>query len=204
MKRIILAALVALSINLVNAQTKKPVATSSAKATPTKAGLAPKIGYIFEDYIFENYKEVKKLDEGIKKKQDVYQETFNKMAIEYQTLFLDYQNSLKNIDTLTTEKLNEKLRKVQEVKTASENYQREAEKDLQQYTGDGVSRIKKEIRIAAEAVAKEKGLKYVFTRNKADGPMTSNRVVLFAGDKGLGNISDAILLKLGSPVAVKK
>ena len=204
MKRIILAALVALSINLVNAQTKKPVATSSAKATPTKAGLAPKIGYIFEDYIFENYKEVKKLDEGIKKKQDVYQETFNKMAIEYQTLFLDYQNSLKNIDTLTTEKLNEKLRKVQEVKTASENYQREAEKDLQQYTGDGVSRIKKEIRIAAEAVAKEKGLKYVFTRNKADGPMTSNRVVLFAGDKGLGNISDATLLKLGSPVAVKK
>jgi Skp family chaperone for outer membrane proteins len=204
MKRIILAAFVALSINVVNAQTKKPAAKTPAKATSVKVGTAPKIGYIFEDYIFENYKEVKKLDEDIKKKQDTYQETYNKMAIEYQTLFLDYQNSMKNLDSLTTEKLNEKLKKVQEVKSASENFQREAEKELQQFTGDGVVRIKRNIKSAAEAIAKEKGLKYVFTRNKADGPMTSNRVVLFAGDKGMGNISDAVLVKIGSPVVIKK
>jgi Skp family chaperone for outer membrane proteins len=204
MKRIILAALVALSINSVNAQTKKPAAKTPAKAATTKPGVSPKIAYIFEDYIFENYKEVKKLDEDIKKKQEVYQESFNKMAIEYQTLYLDYQNSMKNLDSLTTEKLNEKLKKVQEIKSASENYQREAEKDLQQFTGDAVVLIKSNIKTAAQAVAKEKGLKYVFTRNKSDGPMTSNRVVLYAGDKGLGNISDAVLIKLGSPVIVKK
>jgi Skp family chaperone for outer membrane proteins len=132
MKRIILAALVALSINFVNAQTKKPATKTPAKTTSAKVGTGPKIGYIFEDYIFENYKEVKKLEEDIKKKQDTYQETYNKMAIEYQTLYLDYQNSMKNLDSLTTELLNEKLRKVQEVKSASENFQREAEKELQQ------------------------------------------------------------------------
>lgn len=204
MKSIILAALVAISINVVNAQTKKPAAKTPVKTTAVKAGISPKIGYIFEDYIFENYKEVKKLDEDIKKKQETYQETYNKMAIEYQTLYLDYQNSMKNLDSMTTERLNEKLKKVQEVKSASENFQREAEKELQQFTGDGVVRIKANIKTAAEAVAKEKGLKYIFTRNKADGPMTSNRVVLFAGDKGLGNISDAVLAKMGSPILPKK
>ncbi len=204
MKRIILAALVALSINIVNAQTQKPAAKIPVKTATVKAGVSPKIGYVFEDYIFENYKEVKKLDEDIKKKQDAYQSTYNSMAIEYQTLFLDYQNSMKNLDSLTTEKLNEKLKKVQEVKTASENFQRETEKELQQFTGDAVVRIKTNVKTAATAVAKEKGLKYVFTRNKADGPMTSNRVVLYAGDKGLGNISNAVLAKLGSPTAVKK
>ncbi len=204
MKRIILTALVALSINFVNAQTKKPATKTPAKATSVKVGTGPKIGYIFEDYIFENYKEVKKLDEDIKKKQDTYQETYNKMAIEYQTLYLEYQNSMKNLDSMTTERLNEKLRKVQEVKSASENFQREAEKELQQFTGDGVVRIKTSIRTTAEIVAKEKGFKYIFTRNKSDGPMTSNRVVLYAGDKGLGNISDAVLARMGSPVVVKK
>lgn len=204
MKRIILTALLALSINFVNAQTKKQATKIPAKATSVKVGTGPKIGYIFEDYIFENYKEVKKLDEDIKKKQDTYQETYNKMAIEYQTLYLDYQNSMKNLDSMTTERLNEKLRKVQEVKSASENFQREAEKELQQFTGDGVVRIKTSIRTTAEIIAKEKGFKYIFTRNKSDGPMTSNRVVLYAGDKGLGNISDAVLARMGSPVVAKK
>lgn len=204
MKRIILTALLALSINVVNAQTKKPAAKTPAKSATAKPGVALKIGYIFEDYIFENYKEVKKLDEDIKKKQESYQETYSKIANEYQTLYSNYQASMKNLDSMTTEKLNEKLKKVQEVKSASENFQREAEKELQQFTGDGVVRIKTNIKIAAEAVAKEKGLKYVFTRNKSDGPMTSNRVVLYAGDKGLGNISDAVLIKLGSPAIAKK
>jgi len=29
-------------------------------------------------------------------------------------------------------------------------------------------------------------------------------VVLYAGDKGAGNISDAVLARMGSPVVVKK
>jgi Skp family chaperone for outer membrane proteins len=204
MKRIILSALIALSINFVNAQTKKPAAKTPVKSATVKPGVAPKIGYIFQDYIFENYKEVKKLDEDLKKKQESYQESYSKLAIEYQTLYTEYQASMKNLDSMTTEKLNEKLKKVQEVKSASENFQREAEKELQQFTGDGVVRIKTNIKTAAEAVAKEKGIKYVFTRNKSDGPMTSNRVVLYVGDKGLGNISDAVLIKLGSPAIAKK
>jgi Skp family chaperone for outer membrane proteins len=205
MKSIVLTAFVALTINFANAQTKKPVSKTPAKLTLSKSSAtSQKMGYIFEDYIFDHYKEVKKLDVEIKNKQEVYQQTFNKMAIEYQTLYLDYQNSMKNLDSLTTEMLNTKLKKVQEVKTASENYQRETEKELQQFTGDAVFRIKTNIRTAAEAVAKEKGLKYILTRNKADGPMTANRVVLYAGDKGLGNISDAVLAKLGSQAPAKK
>jgi Skp family chaperone for outer membrane proteins len=65
-------------------------------------------------------------------------------------------------------------------------------------------RIKANIKTTAETIAKEKGFKYIFTRNKSDGPMTSNRVVLYAGDKGAGNISDAVLARMGSPVVSKK
>ena len=208
MKRILLGILFITITSLSFGQTKKPAAKpaatkSAAKPNATKGGSNFKLAYIYEDYIFENYTEVKKLDEEIKKKQATYQENFNKMAIEYQTVYLDYQNSMKTLDSLTTEKLNEKLKKVQEIKGASENYQREAEKDLQQFTGDGVQKIKKAIYEAAKAVSKEKGYGYVFNRNKSDGPMTPSRVVLYAGDKGTGNISDAVLAKLGSPVVKK-
>lgn len=206
MKLIYIACTFFLITTLGFGQTKKtlPAKTQPAKASPAKAVPSKfKLAYIFEDYIFENYSAVKKLDTDLKKKQETYQDSFNKMAIEYQTVYLDYQNSMKRLDSMTTEKLNEKLKKVQELKGVSENFQREAEKELQQSTGDGIQKIKLAIYEAAKAVAKEKGYGYVFTRNLADSPMTPNRVVLYAGDKGAGNISDAVLAKLGSPVIKK-
>ena len=203
MKRIFLSALLVFTFLSAISQTKKPAAKKPvAKASAKTTG--QKFAYIFEDYIYENYKAVKQLDEDIKKKQEAYQESFNKLAIEYQTLYLDYQTSIKNIDSLTTEKLNEKLKKVQESKSASESFQREAEKEMQQFTGDSIMKIRQEVKTASEQVAKEKGLHFVFTRNKSDGPMTNGRVILYAGDKGTGNISDAVLAKLGSPVQARK
>ncbi|MCP9769343.1 OmpH family outer membrane protein [Lacihabitans sp. LS3-19] len=203
MKRILLSTLLALTFLSAISQTKKP-ATKKPSAKVSSSTSAQKFAYIYEDYVYENYKAVKKLDEDLKQKQEAYQESFNKMAIEYQTLYIDYQTSIKNIDSLTTEKLNEKLRKVQETKTASENFQREAEKELQQYTGDAIMKIRQEVKTAAEQVAKEKGLHFVFSRNKSDGPMTSGRVILYAGDNGTGNISDIVLAKLGSLVQAAK
>ena len=76
------------------AQTKPK---TPVKANPvSKSTNTFKIGYIFEDYIFENYEEVKKIDEVIKKKQTDFQEAYNIMAIDYQTKYLEYQNSMKN------------------------------------------------------------------------------------------------------------
>jgi len=202
MKRIILSTLLVLIFISAMGQSPKPAAKKPvAKASTRTSG--QKFAYVYEDYIYENYKAVKQLDEDLKKKQGAYQESFDKMAKEYQILYLDYQTSIKNLDSLTTEKLNEKLKKVQEIKVASDNFQREAEKELQQYNGDAIMNIRQKVKTSAEQVAKEKGLHFVFSRNKSDGPMTPGRVILYAGDKGTGNISDAVLAKLGSPVIKK-
>ena len=202
MKRIILSTLLVLIFIPAISQTQKTAAKKSV-ATASTSTASQKFSYIYEDYIYENYKAVKQLEEDLIKKQNAYQESFDKMAKEYQILYLDYQNSIKNLDSLTTEKLNEKLKKVQEIKIASDNFQREAEKELQQYKGDAIINIRQQVKASAEQVAKEKGIHFVFSRNKSDGPMTPGRVILYAGDKGTGNISDAVLARLGSPVTKK-
>ncbi|MCP9769242.1 OmpH family outer membrane protein, partial [Lacihabitans sp. LS3-19] len=93
MKRILLSTLLALTFLSAISQTKKP-ATKKPSAKVSSSTSAQKFAYIYEDYVYENYKAVKKLDEDLKQKQEAYQESFNKMAIEYQTLYIDYQTSI--------------------------------------------------------------------------------------------------------------
>jgi outer membrane protein len=194
MKKIFALAILLVVSNSVFSQTKKSAKTAPASTTTTGF----KIGYIFEDYIFEKANMVKELDSLIKGKQEFFQDNYNKLALEYQTKYLDYQNSLKNLDTLTTETLNARLKKVQEIKSASENYQRQAEKEFQALTGEGVMKIKEEILEAAKIVAKEKGYGFVLSRNKSDGPMSPNRVILYAGDAGKGDLSDLVIAKMNA------
>ena len=200
MKKIILSFLIALISFSSFSQTKKPATTTQAKAKSTNGF---KWAYIYEDYVFDNYNKVKTLDSEVKKKQEIYQEAFNKMALEYQTKNLDYQNSMKNLDSMTTEKLNAKLKNVQEIKSATEAFQRETEKEIQQMIGDGILKIKEDIKKTAEKVANQKGYKFVILRNKNESLM-SGKMILYAGDGGRDNISDAVLAALGSPVAAKK
>ncbi|MBK6979441.1 MAG: OmpH family outer membrane protein [Cytophagaceae bacterium] len=200
MKNYILGLLIVLVSITAFSQTKKPAQSNQPKA---KVANGFKWAYIYEDYIFEKYNLVKTLDAEVKKKQEAYQETFNKMALEYQTKNLEYQSSMKNLDSMTTEKLTAKLKSVQEIKEASENFQREAEKEIQMMIGDGIVKIKENIKKTAEIVANQKGYKFVILRNKNENLMTG-KTVLYAGDGGRDNISDAVLAALGSPVGAKK
>ena len=167
-------------------------AFSQAKKTTT--------AYIFEDYVFENYNGVKKLNEEIEKKKESFQTEFNKLALEYQTANLAYQEGMKNIASETSESLNANLKKVQGIKEAAENYQRESEKDLQGFIGENITRVKTEIKEAATAAAKTKGITYTFTRNKGDNAMNPYRVVLFADDAKTVNLSDDVLKILNAKV----
>lgn len=156
------------------------------------------VGYIFEDYIFENYVGVKKLNEEFQKKQETFQTEFNKIALEYQEANAKYQESMQNIASETSESLNTKLKKVQELRAAAENQQKEAEKQLQEFMGISIARVKGEIKVAAETVSKQKGLQYVLSRNKADTPMSPYRVVLYTKDSAVPNISDDVLKLLNA------
>ncbi len=167
-------------------------AFSQAKKTTT--------AYIFEDYVFENYNGVKKLNEEIEKKKEAFQTEFNKLALEYQTANLAYQQGMQNIASETSETLNANLKKVQGIKEAAENYQRESEKDLQGFIGENIARVKTEIKEAATVVAKTKGITYTFTRNKGDNAMNPYRVVLFADDSKTINLSDDVLKILNAKV----
>lgn len=182
MKKYILAAVVILSSSGLMAQNKKTTA------------------YIFEDYIFENYNGVKKLNAEIEKKQEGFETEFNKIALEYQTANLAYQESLKDISKATTESLNTSLKKVQEIKEAAENYQRESEKQLQEFIGINIVKFKEEIKAATKEVTATKGILYVFSRNKADTPLSTSRVILFADDTKTQNISDDVLKVLNAKV----
>lgn len=162
-------------------------------ALASTAQTSTKVAYIFEDYVFENYEKVKKLNEDIKIKQEGFQTEFNKLALEYQQANADYQNSMKDITNATSESLNGKIKKVQEVREAAENYQRESEKSLQEFIGQNITVIKDEILVATNKVSKSKALTYIFKRNKADNPMTPGRVVLFVDEAKTLNVSDDVL-----------
>ena len=151
------------------------------------------VAFIYDDYVFENFEGVKRVNAEIAERQEFYQNEFNKIALEYQNSNLDYQNSLKNITTETTESINEKLKKVQQLKESAENYQREAEKGMQELIGRHSTEINTKIRVAAEKVAKTRGFAYVFTKNKNDNPMNPGRILLYALDNKAVNISDDVL-----------
>lgn len=183
----------------------KPKAPVKAKPV-SKSTNNFKIGYVFEDYIFENYEEVKKMDVVIKKKQTDFQEAYNVMAIDYQTKYLEYQESMKNLDSMTTEKLNDKLKNVQNIKARADDFQRQSEKEIQGLTGDGIAKMKENINDALKLVAKEKNYPFVLNRNKTESLYRGDKKVLYYNDKGMHNLSDAVLMKLGSkpPVPVAK
>ncbi len=203
--RIVLTFFLLASFITVSFAQLKPKAPVKAKPV-SKSTNNFKIGYIFEDYIFENYEEVKKMDVVIKKKQTDFQEAYNVMAIDYQTKYLEYQNSMKNLDSMTTEKLNDKLKNVQNIKASADDFQRQSEKEIQSLTGDGIAKMKANINDALKLVAKEKNYPFVLNRNKTESLYRGDKMVLYYNDKGMHNLSDAVLIKLGSkpPVSVAK
>jgi outer membrane protein len=188
------------------AQNKKPASKSTAAkpAAVSQNTSSFKIGYVYEDYILENYKELEKLEAQIEEKQKALQEDYNKIAIEYQTAFIDYQNSMKNLDSVTTEMLTAKLKNVQDLKAKGEDFQRESEKTLQSLTGDGINQVKADLQKAISEVAKEKKYPYVLRRNKTESLLRGDKMVLYYNDKNAHDLSDAVIVKLGSKPPVKK
>ncbi len=177
----------------------------SSKAKPkAKAESGFKIGYIFEDYIFENYHELKRLDTLVQMRKKLAQDNYNNLAISYQTKYLAYQKSLTNLDSVTTETLNVKLKEVQSLKSEAEEFQKNAERDLQLFINESVQKVKVDIAEAAKVVAKAKNYPWVLYRNANESLMQGNKMVLYYNDKGAHNLSDAVLVSLGSKVPAKK
>lgn len=158
----------------------------------------PKIGYVYEDYVTINLKEVKDLQNEVGSKREEFAKELQTRNLAYQEKFAAYQQSLKNINGLTTESLNASLKEVQDLKKATEEYQKTAESALETIIQTKYKDIREKLEDAIKKVAAEKGYKFVFRRNADPNNRESTPVLLYANDNGKDDLSDAILIKLGS------
>ncbi len=163
-----------------------------------------KIGYAYEDYIFSNLKETKALQDSLTAEQKRFQAQYDLKAQDYQTKYEAYQAAMKDVSNLTSEQLNAKLKEVQGLQQAIGEFQKKFESDYQQKADNAVTAIRSKIIAIMNEVAKSKGYTHVFRRNYDNSVGESNPVLLYANDNGADNISDAVILKLGSTPPTKK
>jgi Skp family chaperone for outer membrane proteins len=157
-----------------------------------------KIGYVYDDYVMMNLKEIKDLQTEVSTKREEFAKQLQAKNLAYQEKFAAYQQSLKDITGLTTESLNASLKEVQELKKDTEEYQNTAETALETLIQTKYNEIRTKVNDATKKVAAEKGYKIVFRRNADAANRESTPVLLYANDNGKDNLSDAILIKLGS------
>lgn len=162
-----------------------------------------KIGYVYDDYIMVNYHQVKALQTEVSNKRDELTKQLEEKNNAYQERYAKYQASLKSIENLTTESLNASLQEVKDLKKVMDDFQVSAEAELQTLITTKYQVIRENVDAATKKVAAEKGYKIVFRRNVDASNRESTPVLLYANDNGRDNLSDAVLIKLGSTPPAK-
>ncbi len=158
----------------------------------------PKLGYVYEDYVMMNLNEIKDLQNEVSGKREELSKQLQAKSQLYQEKYTAYQQSLKNITNVTTESLNAALKEVQDIKKSADEFQASADSVLQSLIQTKYRDIRFKLDDATKKVAAEKGYKFVFRRNADPNNRESTPVMLYANDNGKDNLSDAILLKMGS------
>ena len=157
-----------------------------------------KLGYVYEDYILQNLKEIKSLQAEIASKKVSFETKLEQKAKNYQEEYALYQSMMKDITGLTTDSLNAKLKKVQNLKNDAEEFQASSEAELQKMIQEKFAAIRQKVNATIKTVATEKGYKIVFRRNADAANNESGTVMLYSADNGKDDLSDAILIKMGT------
>lgn len=168
----------------------------SQTAKPATQGL--KLAYVYEDYILQNVKEMKSLQAEIASKKVGFETKLEQKAKKYQEEYEAYQAMMKDITGLTTDSLNAKLKLVQNLKKDAEEFQAASETELQKMIQEKFLAIREKVNATIKAVAAEKGYKIVFRRNAEAGNRESNTVMLYSADNGKDDLTDAVLIKMGT------
>ncbi|MER0441426.1 OmpH family outer membrane protein [Emticicia sp. W12TSBA100-4] len=163
---------------------------------PATQGL--KLAYVYEDYILQNVKEMKNLQAEIASKKVGFETKLEQKAKKYQEEYEAYQAMMKDITGLTTDSLNAKLKLVQNLKKDAEEFQANSETELQKMIQDKFLAIREKVNATIKTVAAEKGYKIVFRRNADSGNRESNTVMLYSADNGKDDLTDAVLIKMGT------
>ena len=165
---------------------------------PKAAAPSLKIAYLYEDYILQNLKETKSLQAEIASKKVSFETKMEQKAKNYQEQYAQYQAMMKDITGLTTDSLNAKLKRVQGIKKEADEFQANSEAELQKMIQEKFTAIREKVNATIKTVAAEKGYKIVFRRNADAANNESNTVMLYSADNGKDDLTDAILVKMGT------
>jgi outer membrane protein len=168
----------------------------SQASKPAAQGL--KLAYVYEDYILQNLKETKSLQAEIASKRVSFETKLDQKAKAYQEEYAVYQAMIKDVRNLTTDSLNTKLKKIQVLKQEAEDFQSNSQAELQKLAQDKFLEIREKTNATIKAVAAEKGYKFVFRRNTDASSGESNGVMLYSADNGKDDLTDAVLVKMGT------
>ena len=157
-----------------------------------------KFAYVFEDYILQNLNDIKNLQAETASKKINFETKLEQKAKVYQEEYAIYQAMMKDITGLTTDSLNAKLKKVQNIKKDADDFQASSEAELQKMIQEKFFAIREKVNATIKTVATEKGYKIVFRRNADAGNNESNTVMLYSADNGKDDLSDAVLIKMGT------
>jgi outer membrane protein len=165
-------------------------------AKTTTQGL--KLAYVYEDYILQNVKEMTNLQAEIASKKVSFETKLEQKAKKYQEEYAVYQAMMKDISNLTTDSLNAKLKRVQNIKKDADEFQTNSEAELQKMIQEKFLAIREKVNATIKTVAAEKGYKIVFRRNADAGNNESNTVMIYSADNGKDDLTDAVLIRMGT------
>jgi Skp family chaperone for outer membrane proteins len=171
---------------------------SQAPKTAKPASQGLKLAYVYEDYILQNVKEMTNLQAEIASKKVGLETKLEQKAKKYQEEYAEYQAMMQDITGLTTDSLNAKLKRVQNVKKDVDEFQTNSEAELQKMIQEKFLAIREKVNTTIKTVAAEKGYKIVFRRNADAGNNESNTVMLYSADNSKDDLTDAVLIKMGT------
>jgi outer membrane protein len=161
-------------------------------------GQTQKFGFVYEDYIIANLKETKTLQDEIASKKQQYETELQAKAKNYQEKYEAYQAQLKDVTNITTESLNASLKNVQGLQKEYNDFQTKADSTLQVLAQSKFLDLQEKVRNATKTVANEKGYKYVIRKNVEPSRGESNTFLLYSANEKQDNLTDAVLIKLGT------
>lgn len=172
--------------------------------TSNVASAQQKFGHINSDEIYAVMPEAKTAQTTIENLAKTKQTEIDKMISEYQTKLKAAQDKEKTLSEANKEVVMKELQvagqEIQDLQKRIEDARTKATSDIQAKQGEIFPVINQKVATAMSAVAKEKGLAYVFDVSASQG---FNNLVYFDGGE---DITAAVKTKLGivaAPVAPK-
>lgn len=154
-----------------------------------------KLGHINSDAIFANYADVKTASATAENFAKTKQTEVAKMVGEFQTKLKAAQDKEKTLTAANKDKLTKELAgaetELKALGTKIETLKTQSAKDVSDKENELFAPIQKKVSDAIAAVAKEKGLTYVFDSSKSQG--SNSMIYSNAGD----DITASVKSKLG-------